>query len=139
LISISASSAGSFTLSTSWTWDTAHFAQPSFTAAVTSISGGTDGPPVFGGHAYSTLYTFDALGNLLQVSQQGGNSNQSLWRVRTFLYDSLSRLVSANNPESGNITYQYDSDGNLILKTDARGVTVNYSPVDSPIDPLHRG
>ncbi len=36
-----------------------------------------DGPPVFGGHTYTTLYSYDALGSLLQVTQQGGTTDQS--------------------------------------------------------------
>ena len=71
---------------------------------------------MFGGHAYTTLYNFDALGNLVQVTQQGGSSDQSKWRVRRFTYDSLSRLLTANNPESGLITYFYDNNGNLTQK-----------------------
>ena len=39
------------------------------------------------------------------------------WRTRTFTYDSLSRLLTATNPESGTITYSYDADGNLLQKT----------------------
>ncbi|PYP91962.1 MAG: hypothetical protein DMG65_05850, partial [Candidatus Angelobacter sp. Gp1-AA117] len=132
LTSIAASSAGSFTVTTSRTWDTAHFVQGSFSATVSNISGGTDGV-VFGGHAYTTLYSYDALGNLLQVTQQGGTTTQSLWRVRTFTYDSLGRLLTASNPESGTISYAYDSDGNLLSKTDARGISTIYT-----YDPLHR-
>ena len=37
--------------------------------------------------------------------------------MRRFTYDSLSRLLTANNPESGQISYQYDLDGNLLQKT----------------------
>jgi YD repeat-containing protein len=37
--------------------------------------------------------------------------------VRRFTYDSLSRLLTAHNPESGTITYNYDADGNLLQKT----------------------
>ena len=32
---------------------------------------------------------------------------------RTYAYDSLSRLTSSNNPESGTITYNYDANSNL--------------------------
>ncbi len=60
----------SFALSYSWTWDTANFSNPSFTASrPNALSGGTDGPAVFGGHAYTTLYSYDALGNLVQVQR----------------------------------------------------------------------
>ena len=41
----------------------------------------------------------------------------SPWRVRRFTYDSLSRLLTAHNPESGTITYSYDADSNLLQKT----------------------
>ncbi|HEV3037570.1 MAG TPA: NucA/NucB deoxyribonuclease domain-containing protein [Candidatus Angelobacter sp.] len=107
----------SFALAYSWTWDTADFSSPSFTASGPgTLNGGTDGPAVFGGHAYATLYSYDALGNLVQVTQQGGTSDTSKWRVRRFTYDSRSRLLTANNPESGTITYFYDNNGNLTQK-----------------------
>jgi RHS repeat-associated protein len=35
-------------------------------------------------------------------------------------------LLSATNPESGTISYLYDPNGNLIKKTDARGVVTDY-------------
>jgi YD repeat-containing protein len=61
---------------------------------------------------------------------------------RLFRYDGLSRLYFAGNPESGftcygttdgtppgpgNCTPDYDANGNLLAKTDARGVTTNYA------------
>jgi RHS repeat-associated protein len=67
----------------------------------------------------STSYVYDALDNLRQVNQGS--------QARTFVYDSLKRLTSATNPESGTISYQYDSNGNLSQKTDARGVVSTYS------------
>ncbi|MCO6511014.1 MAG: RHS repeat protein, partial [Aridibacter famidurans] len=48
-------------------------------------------------------------------------------QTRTFTYSSLSRLLTAANPESGTISYVYDNNGNLTSKTDARGVTTSYS------------
>jgi len=59
---------------------------------------------------YETDYTYDVLDNLLTVNQKGGSTNSANWRTRTFVYDSLSRLTSATNPESGTSTYKYDSD-----------------------------
>jgi len=62
-----------------------------------------------------TGYIYDALNNLAQVSQNGGQSSGGL--TRTFSYDGLSRLISATNPESGSVSYQYDANGNMIAKT----------------------
>ncbi|SNT44412.1 YD repeat-containing protein [Granulicella rosea] len=88
--------------------------------------------------ALETDYQYDALGNLLRVDQWGGAAGATGDRVRTFSYDSLSHLLLATNPESGSICYGttggvaptssnchqngYDLNGNLVYKTDARGV-----------------
>ena len=71
---------------------------------------------------YETDYQYDALNNPLRVDQKGGSGDSSQWRTRTFAYDSLSRLTSASNPESGSQSYTYDADGNVLTKTDARGI-----------------
>jgi RHS repeat-associated protein len=63
---------------------------------------------------YETDYVYDALGNLTYVNQKGSNGSSA--RTRTFVYDSLSHLTSATNPESGTITYAYDADGNVVTK-----------------------
>jgi RHS repeat-associated protein len=68
---------------------------------------------------YETTYTYNALDDLTQVSQ--GSQN------RVFSYDSLKRLVSASNPENGTISYQYDNNGNMIVKTDGRAASTHYS------------
>lgn len=67
---------------------------------------------------YLTSYNYDVFGNLLHVYQGS--------QTRTFAYDSLSRLRTAANPESGTLTYTYDDNGNLSTKTDARNVVSNY-------------
>jgi YD repeat-containing protein len=46
---------------------------------------------------------------------------------RSFTYDSLSRLISATNPESGTVSYTYDAVGNLATRKDARGITTSYT------------
>jgi len=91
-------------------------------------SGGTPVQP--------TSYAYDLLGNLRQVTQ---GSQQ-----RFFMYDSLSRLIRALNPEQTanpllNLTdsntnnsqwvfaYSYDVNGNLLARTDARGVMATYT------------
>ena len=48
-------------------------------------------------------------------------------QTRTFVYNSLKRLTSATNPESGTISYQYDANGNLLVKTDARTASAHFS------------
>lgn len=74
---------------------------------------------------FLTSYEYDTLDNLTSVTQGT--------QPRTFNYDSLKRLISSSNPESGTICYGdvvssvcqgngYDANGNLTKKTDARGV-----------------
>jgi RHS repeat-associated protein len=61
---------------------------------------------------------------LTQVDESG--SNWSNDRVRTFTYDSLSRLTSISNPEGSTINYTYDSNGNTLTKVNGRGTTISY-------------
>jgi RHS repeat-associated protein len=79
-----------------------------------------------GGLNYLTTYDYDLLDNLTRVAQDD-NPQQPSQPARTFSYDSLKRLVSAWNPESGTVSYQYDNNGNLTQKTDARGVVSSYT------------
>ena len=84
---------------------------------------------------YETDYQYDALGNLLCVGQKGTNSGTfstcasipAGWHARSFTYDSLSRLLTSNNPESGIITYTYDPNSNVLTKKDARNITTTYT------------
>jgi RHS repeat-associated protein len=81
-----------------------------------------------------TDYAYDTLNNLTGVNQLGASGETP--RSRGFTYDSLSRLITASNPETGTVCYGtwsgsncvngYDSNGNLVAKTDARGITVSY-------------
>lgn len=41
-------------------------------------------------------------------------------QTRSFVYDSLKRLISVTNPESGTITYSYNDNNDLLEKTDPR-------------------
>ena len=83
-----------------------------------------------------TLYTYDPLGNLLTVTQNAQGTPQT----RTYQFDGLSRLVSETNPETGTISYVYDTDstcgtykGDLVKKVDAAGNVICYGH-----DGLHR-
>ncbi|WP_190273715.1 RHS repeat-associated core domain-containing protein [Granulicella mallensis] len=88
----------------------------------------------------SAAYTYDALNNLASISQyaptqcinEGGGAKVCSVHfgpnlARTFSYDSLSRLLATQNPETGTISYIYDVNNNLKSKTDARGITTNYN------------
>lgn len=84
-------------------------------------------PGPFSLTGFLTRYTYDSAGNLTDVSQ--GNL-----QTRHFVYDSLSRLTQATNPESGTITYQYTNGGALCsgrasdpcTKTDARQASTTF-------------
>ena len=83
-----------------------------------------DGPNALN---YLTSYEYDTQDNLISVSQGS--------QARTFVYDSLKRLVSATNPESCcdqqgapiPVSYQYDDNNNLLVRTDARNVSLHYA------------
>ena len=82
-----------------------------------------------------TQYGYDSLNNLTSVNQLGNVATDQP-RTRGFTYDSLSRLTTSQNPETGTICYGqwtngkclggYDGNGNLLYKTDARGVLTTY-------------
>lgn len=91
---------------------------------------------------YQTNYAFDVVGNLRRVEQGQGQEIQ----YRYFMYDSLSRLLRAKNPEqdaNASITpsladpltnqnawavaYVYDNNGNLETRTDARNIATTYA------------
>jgi len=84
-----------------------------------------------------TDYTYDGFGNLWSVTQWGGANGSSGARIRSFTYSGLSQLLTASNPESGTVCYGtksgssctpgYDAAGNLLSRTDARGITTTYS------------
>lgn len=97
---------------------------------------------------YETDYAYDAFGNLLCVGQKGSNTGTfsgcssipASWRPRTFVYDSLSRLTSATNPESGTITYSYDANSNVASKTSPAPNQTGTTTVTATYayDPLNR-
>jgi RHS repeat-associated protein len=89
--------------------------------------------------ALETDYTYNALDDLVYVNQKGTTGDTA--RTRSFAYDTLSQLIGAQNPETGNgltcagapsgttwgICYSYDPNGNLKQKTDARSDSAYYS------------
>ncbi len=94
-----------------------------------------------GGSGVLTLetdYTYDPLNNLSSVNQIGASGETP--RYRKFVYDSLSRLTNACNPEGipagssctqtqtpWSAIYNYDANGNVMTRTDARGVATHYT------------
>ncbi len=131
---------------TTYTYDalgrTTNVAEPDGSAVQTSYSGNqttvtdevgnqrtnqTDGlgrltavmeAPNVSGFKFQTTYTYDPLNDLTGVTQNGSNSSNA--RVRNFVYDSLGRLTSAQNPESGTITYTYDLNGNVATRAEPK-------------------
>ncbi|MGD1025789.1 MAG: RHS repeat-associated core domain-containing protein [Candidatus Sulfotelmatobacter sp.] len=77
--------------------------------------------PQSGDPIVATTYGYNPLDDLTSVIQAGSRS-------RSFVFDSLSRLVSSINPESNTTptsspvsvatTYNYDSDGNVLSKVE---------------------
>jgi RHS repeat-associated protein len=137
------------------------YGSSSFTATPSAsiLTGGSDG--TLGSGPLITLYTYDGLDNLLCVEQHGGVTNgtgcsstagpsdaSDGWRIRRFTYDSLSRLNTSENPETGSfagiISYAYDADNNLVSK---KALSPNQPTTASPTtsvtttytyDPLNR-
>jgi RHS repeat-associated protein len=120
-----------YSLSSSYTYNSGTFTQPSFTTSVSgaTLAGGYDASAI-PNHPFITQYQYDALGNLLCVHQKGADSTAdkactdgtipATWRPRNFSYDSFGRLLSAYNPEAGSMTYQYDNAGNIISKVEPK-------------------
>jgi RHS repeat-associated protein len=153
LTSKTAGTLGDYSLSDSYTWNSAQFTNPSFTTSTSgpALSGAKDASAL-NNNPFVTTYQYNARGDMLCVHQKAtdttadvpctGTSAPSVpasWRQRFFTYDSLSRLLTASNPEissqSGQvaITYQYDNDGNVLSKT---GPAPNQSFTASPVQML---
>jgi len=119
-----------YSLSASWTYDSADFTSPSFVGTPSSptLSGGENS------QWFATFYKYDPLNNLTSVTKGT--------QVRTYTYDSLNRVTSATVPEIGNMSsshttnlYYTTSGGSLCSgiasnacrATDPRGITTTYT------------
>jgi RHS repeat-associated protein len=96
-------------------------------------------------NGYLTKYTYDtAVVNSVPYTRMTVTQNAQApaqQQTRTFLYDPLGRMVQETNPETGTVSYFYDSDatcgigsaGDLIRRVDAAGQYICYA-----YDTLHR-
>jgi RHS repeat-associated protein len=155
LTSKTAGTAGDYSLAASYTWNSAQFTNPSFTTSTSgsALNGAKDAAGL-NNNPFVTLYQYNARGDMLCVHQKATDTTADVpctgasapsvpatWRQRFFTYDSLSRLLTAMNPElnsTGNtvITYGYDNNSRLTSKIEpapnaAWGsnstVTINYT------------
>jgi RHS repeat-associated protein len=78
-------------------------------------------PDVTNGNSLTqaTTYTYDTLDDLTLVTQGA--------ETRSASYDSLRRTSSVTFPETGSVSYLYNSFDQLTQRTDARGVITTYS------------
>lgn len=83
----------------------------SFTVSSTTLSGGVD--------PLSTYYSYDAVDNLLKVTQGA--------QTRIYNRDGLGRLTSSVLPEDGTTSFTYTDFGAVSTRRDARGVVTNYA------------
>jgi RHS repeat-associated protein len=76
--------------------------------------------PVPSTSAYSTYYSYDATGNLLQILQGQ--------QTRTYTYDSMGRRLSECLPETANkcSMYTYTDFNAMKTRTDPRGIVITY-------------
>lgn len=131
-----AGTAGDYSLSGSYTWNSNQFVSPSFTIATSGAITGAKDASAINNNPYVTTYQYNPRGDLLCVHQKATDTTPDIactgtsapavpaaWRQRFYTYDSLSRLLTASNPESNNggnapITNVYDSNNNLISRTE---------------------
>ncbi|HEU5413491.1 MAG TPA: RHS repeat-associated core domain-containing protein [Candidatus Angelobacter sp.] len=91
---------------------------------------------------WETDTSYDTLDNAVSITQKGGSTISTDWRVRTFAFDGLSRLTQAIAPESGATNYFYTTSSGALCagdvaqpcrETDARSITKTFT-----YDPLNR-
>ncbi|PIU41950.1 MAG: hypothetical protein COS99_02445, partial [Candidatus Omnitrophica bacterium CG07_land_8_20_14_0_80_42_15] len=71
------------------------------------------------GQTYTTHYEYDALGNLVKLIDDKGNTT-------AITYDSAGRKIKMDDPDMGVWAYEYDAVGNLMKQTDAKGQTIEF-------------
>ena len=71
------------------------------------------------GRTYTTTYSYDTQGNLLETTDDHGN-------IISIFYDSLGRKTAMDDPDMGQWSYEYDENGNLIKQTDSKGQILEF-------------
>jgi len=69
---------------------------------------------------YTTTYEYDALDNLIRITDHLGNKFE-------YFYDSLKRRIKTIDPDLGTWAYDYDNNANLIKSINANGEIINYN------------
>lgn len=75
---------------------------------VTNASGSGSCAQTSAQTGFLTTYTYDVLGGLTGVTQNAQAASASQ-QTRTYTFDMLGRTLTEQNPETGSITYVYDS------------------------------
>lgn len=96
-------------------------------ASGSTLTGGTGGGPTTFGTPLVTLYTYNALNQLIGVVQGA--------ETRTYSYDGLGRITQETTPEAGTWTISYTASGslcsgdpsNICSITDAKRQTTTYT------------
>ncbi len=85
---------------------------------------------------WETDTSYDVFSNVVSITEKGGSTQSTDWRVRTFAYDGLSRMIQAVAPESGTTNYYYTSAAGalcagspsaLCRTAGARGITKTFT------------
>jgi RHS repeat-associated protein len=104
---------------------------------VSSLPGSAPCGQTHGATGFETTYTYNAIGQLVTVTQFANGSSP---QTRTFTYDLLGRKLTENTPEGGLVQFWYDTapstpgvacpgtyTGKLVKRYDARGNTTCYT------------
>jgi len=99
-------------------------------------------PPTASGYV-DGLYYYDEVGNLRKTCFAGSQfgCGQTGSQPTLYTYDNMNRLAQAQYPDSTTELYTYDNNGNVVEKTDRKGVQaiLSYDSLNRPIDVFYPG
>ncbi len=82
------------------------------------------------GGEFMTSYLYSDLGPLVKVTMArpgvGAGNPATVTQERTWVYNAEMRLTSVTHPESGTTTMEYNADGSMLRKTDAKGQKLEF-------------